>query len=1134
MDYYLLCRRRGKKGKFVIVKLVEGVTQEETIGQIQLKLKNNLEAIETQIKIKRAISNDGIELMNEGNRTVKIKILKRENGSQNGNLNGGQNGSQNGNLNGGQNGGQNGNVNGEQNGEKNENANGEQNGEQNGNSNGIRNGSQNGNSNSGQNRNQEGKITSKESITGDNIKTGDSIVLIVIVVIVLIVLIGINLIFFVIKGKQLETEGAKERYRKRMLILVTVSILLMTIVIFLAKDIVAFEEEEIKVMIQQLKNQNKDNPDSEEYMVTDEIISRVKPETTIEMLKSKVENVEIIDGEDKSNVKTGMVAKYGENGRIYEISVLGDINGDGILNQIDLTREIRESIKSEKWRIEKEVEKISADVNFDKEINEKDIRMIINYILYGELHVKEVERVIAPKTEVISGLEVEEGRYLSTVTVRITQQNEETKTAKTTYEITGTKTTQEKEINNKQEEVLVAEAGVYKITSYTYGIDGNKSKGSDVIVVIEAPDVKINTEEWTNQNITVTIEGKEGYEIEYKIGDGEWKKYDKEFEIEENCEITTRLKKDDIYGVEVKKEITNIDKEKPTGKMQVTSLGSGRIVLAVEGQDERLSGIKEIRVYAKEQTATQYECKATYDYEEDENKNDLKQESFVLKGLDAATAYDIYIEVEDRAGNIFNKDNTERNENTSISETTKEMATPVLVTTPVGWTNENVEVAIEAEEEYQIEYKINNDDWTLYTGKFEVEQNCIITAKLTEDGSVKNVSEATTEITNIDKLAPNPFVPVVDSITTNSISITGSTIDQDGTEMNGNSGIEKYYFSKDDGKTWEPTEGQTETTYIFEDLTQGTTYNLKMKAVDRAGNETIADTITKETDKVPDLTDSDTSFTYSTTNPTNKDVIVTIMTTARSGYTLQYSKDKTNWYDYETAVSMSQNGDIYARLRDSTGQIGGMKKGNVSNIDKLPPNIFTPTATTTTNRITIKGGTTDQSETEAYASSGIGKYYFSKDDGETWEPTEGQQETSYTFSGLIQNTTYPLRIKAVDNAGNETITNTITKTTGSLPNLTEGNTTFSYSTTSITNQDVIVTIQTTETNGILQYSTDATNWTDYTTPVEMTQNGYIYTRMWDGTNAGESTHGRVENIDKLAPNNFTPTATSTTNKIIVT
>ena len=78
-------------------------------------------------------------------------------------------------------------------------------------------------------------------------------------------------------------------------------------------------------------------------------------------------------------------------------------------------------------------------------------------------------------------------------------------------------------------------------------------------------------------------------------------------------------------------------------------------------------------------------------------------------------------------------------------------------------------------------------------------------------------------------------------------TITGSTTDDD-------SGIAKYYFSKDNGATWEPSEGQTETSYTFTGLKEGTTYTFKMKAEDRAGNQVesnpISSTLTLSSDTV--------------------------------------------------------------------------------------------------------------------------------------------------------------------------------------------------------------------------------------------------------------------------------------------
>lgn len=286
-----------------------------------------------------------------------------------------------------------------------------------------------------------------------------------------------------------------------------------------------------------------------------------------------------------------------------------------------------------------------------------------------------------------------------------------------------------------------------------------------------------------------------------------------------------------------------------------------------------------------------------------------------------------------------------------------------------------------------------------------------------------------------------------------------------------------------------------------------------------SGNNTSGgDTVT-----VPDLKETDVEFIPSKTGWTNESITVTINNKV-TGYTLQYSKDGSNWSKYTTPVTMDQNGTIKVRLLDEkSGRTGGSVSKGITNIDKLPPNTFTPTATSTTNSITLTGSTTDQTATATNGSSGVVKYYFSKDDGATWEPTEGQAGTSYTFEGLTQNQNFTLKMKAVDEAGNGMESNSLSKSTSEVPDLVESDTTFQYSETDWTNQDVIVTINQTVGNQYsIQYSkgdpTDESTWQDYTTPVVMTGNGAIYARLKDSTGqTGRYATGNVTNIDKVGP-----------------
>lgn len=174
----------------------------------------------------------------------------------------------------------------------------------------------------------------------------------------------------------------------------------------------------------------------------------------------------------------------------------------------------------------------------------------------------------------------------------------------------------------------------------------------------------------------------------------------------------------------------------------------------------------------------------------------------------------------------------------------------------------------------------------------------------------------------------------------------------------------------------------------------------------------------EEGELVPDLEEGDISFTINPEPLTNKNIEVAI-TTIIEGYSLQYSiDDGKKWEIYTRPVTMDKNGKIHARLWN--GKNGGeYATANVTNIDKLPPKVFTPTATQVGRNIKLEGSTVDEEATNSYGCSGIGKYYFSKDNGVTWEPTAGQEGTSYTFENLTMGTEYTFKMKAVDKVGNE-------------------------------------------------------------------------------------------------------------------
>ena len=63
-------------GKLLYTKMITGVTKDEEIGVLKFKLKDELNISETEIKLLQVTSNDGYELMNDGDKIIKLKIVK--------------------------------------------------------------------------------------------------------------------------------------------------------------------------------------------------------------------------------------------------------------------------------------------------------------------------------------------------------------------------------------------------------------------------------------------------------------------------------------------------------------------------------------------------------------------------------------------------------------------------------------------------------------------------------------------------------------------------------------------------------------------------------------------------------------------------------------------------------------------------------------------------------------------------------------------------------------------------------------------------------------------------------------------------------------------------------------------------
>ena len=265
------------------------------------------------------------------------------------------------------------------------------------------------------------------------------------------------------------------------------------------------------------------------YIINDaeKMIYRVIPETNVEDFKTNFsipENIkvyknisceeEVVDG----YVGTGMALVNELTSQIYTISVIGDFDSDGCINQIEITNLIDHVVGLQEYQLE-DAKKRAADLNNDNILNHVDITLLIRYIVFGELDIEENREISSPRIEIISGTEGENEWYISDVKFRVICTEIATdKIEKTTYKISGSNTITETEINENEEITLTQ--GTYYISAYTYGKQGFKSLAARKTIKIDTTkpevgsvDMWLNEKngelyidgEWTNQNVFLSL-----------------------------------------------------------------------------------------------------------------------------------------------------------------------------------------------------------------------------------------------------------------------------------------------------------------------------------------------------------------------------------------------------------------------------------------------------------------------------------------------------------------------------------------------------------------------------------------------------------------------------------------------------
>ena len=168
-----------------------------------------------------------------------------------------------------------------------------------------------------------------------------------------------------------------------------------------------------------------------------------------------------------------------------------------------------------------------------------------------------------------------------------------------------------------------------------------------------------------------------------------------------------------------------------------------------------------------------------------------------------------------------------------------------IITPQKEWVNSDVMVEIipKAEiEGYLIEYSMDNVNWNLYTTPVTMTENGSIYARFTT--ALEETGEAfRKQISNIDK--ENPTGNIQATAAKNSITVSVTANDIAATNTNACSGIKGFCYSSNGGSTY--TNITENATYTFNNLQQGTDYNIYVKVIDNADNEIVLNSVVTTT-----------------------------------------------------------------------------------------------------------------------------------------------------------------------------------------------------------------------------------------------------------------------------------------------
>jgi len=248
--------------------------------------------------------------------------------------------------------------------------------------------------------------------------------------------------------------------------------------------------------------------------------------------------------------------------------------------------------------------------------------------------------------------------------------------------------------------------------------------------------------------------------------------------------------------------------------------------------------------------------------------------------------------------------------------------------------------------------------------------------------------------------------PVVNSVSHTS-TLNSITLSVNATK--GDNDIVKYYYSKDNGQTYEESDSNS---YVFNNLKDTTEYKIKVKVLDSYGRYSteFVKAISTETYILPSVTNVTPTTKY---NQISVSVVGANGTNNISKYYYSindgaYTESANSSYTF-TGLNEKTNYSIKVKAVDTLGRESNVYSLNVTTDAYVLPRVTNVSTSSTSSSITIN----------VSASGGTGnvvKYYYSKDNGSNYVESTS---SSYTFSNLTSDATFYVKVYVKDSNNRE-------------------------------------------------------------------------------------------------------------------